>query len=266
MYGLRKSNCKQCGVNFEGHFSVKRMFCSIKCRNSYLNSPNRNPSKNPDVKKKLSEFSKKNNTQARLMSPEARLKANISISKALTGRKMPSETKMLLSATMKRLKIKPPICHLSGSTHPNWKGGHAAERQKKYKTPEYLAFVKECLNRDRYTCQHCGAKNGDGIKVVLQVHHKLSYAEHPDFRYTPSNGVTLCRSCHYKTSKGVPRPINKTWTGFIRTCVHCGNNFKIRNGKKYCLECRKNICCPSCGSTICSHSARKNLPYYLSLQ
>jgi len=37
----------------------------------------------------------------------------------------------------------------------------------------------------------CGEKGGR-----LTAHHIKPYATHPDLRYTETNGITLCWSCH----------------------------------------------------------------------
>lgn len=63
-----------------------------------------------------------------------------------------------------------------------------------YRGPQYQEWRKLVLERDCYKCQmpRCRAKKR------LQVHHILRYADAPLLRYTVSNGITLCSSCHYK--------------------------------------------------------------------
>lgn len=56
----------------------------------------------------------------------------------------------------------------------------------------YEKFRKSVLKRDNYTCQLCGAKEN------LEVHHKKPYAKYTKLRTTVSNGITLCKKCHYK--------------------------------------------------------------------
>src|SRR5690606_12326565 len=55
---------------------------------------------------------------------------------------------------------------------------------------EYDLFRKEVFKRDNYCCQKCSANNS------IVAHHILNFSSHPDLRYEPSNGITLCDSCH----------------------------------------------------------------------
>jgi 5-methylcytosine-specific restriction endonuclease McrA len=71
-------------------------------------------------------------------------------------------------------------------------------------TARYFLWKKACLERDRFVCSSC--PNIDG----LTVHHKISVMDFVkrhglnrdkieadvDF-FDPTNGVTLCRSCHF---------------------------------------------------------------------
>lgn len=257
MYKLRDFVCRQCGVHFSGKHNSKRQFCTVRCRQAFRNDPIRNPAKTSDARRKISEARVGRPTTAGRQMPAEQRKR---ISASLTGRKLTSRHRQNISEGLKRIGHRPPRNkHLRGPLHPNWKGGHAAERQKKYKTPEYKQFVTTCLERDGYTCQHCGAKNGRGEVVVLQVHHIKSYAEHEDLRYAPGNGLTLCKSCHFRVGKGQRRPFDPDWRGRPKICQCCGEGFSVRNGRKYCPTCRKRICCPVCGSTKCGHNARKRL-------
>ena len=46
------------------------------------------------------------------------------------------------------------------------------------------------LELDDYTCQRCGAN------TCLDAAHIQSRATDPELRHDPTNGITLCRSCH----------------------------------------------------------------------
>lgn len=46
------------------------------------------------------------------------------------------------------------------------------------------------LARDGHTCQSCGSTD------KLHAHHILRWADVPEARIVPENGVTLCEACH----------------------------------------------------------------------
>lgn len=46
------------------------------------------------------------------------------------------------------------------------------------------------------TCEMCGSPKKP------EVHHVLSYAKHPDYRYDQSNLITLCHECHFRFGHG----------------------------------------------------------------
>lgn len=83
-----------------------------------------------------------------------------------------------------------------GAIHHNWKGGVTNPQQKLRETIEYNKWRKSILKRDKYTCQCCGAKNGNGKTINFRVHHKENFADNPDLRLKIDNGITLCSNCH----------------------------------------------------------------------
>ena len=73
------------------------------------------------------------------------------------------------------------------------------KRKIKYgsrKSPEYEAFRKKVLIRDKYKCQKCGR-----IRARFQVHHIKGYTQFPQFRLDVENALTYCSKCHYKFHK-----------------------------------------------------------------
>jgi HNH endonuclease len=56
---------------------------------------------------------------------------------------------------------------------------------------QYKAFREHCLRRDNYACQGPGPHTDR-----LDVHHIKCWDDYPELRFTPSNGLTLCRRCH----------------------------------------------------------------------
>jgi len=57
---------------------------------------------------------------------------------------------------------------------------------------------KKVLERDKYTCQHCGSQTD------LAAHHISYWANDPVNRINVDNGITLCRKCHTKEHVGEP--------------------------------------------------------------
>ncbi|MCK4783335.1 MAG: HNH endonuclease [Desulfobacteraceae bacterium] len=51
---------------------------------------------------------------------------------------------------------------------------------------------KEVIERDGGKCVDCGSKNN------LEAHHIISWAEAPELRTDPENGLTQCVDCHSK--------------------------------------------------------------------
>ena len=82
----------------------------------------------------------------------------------------------------------------SGENHHLWNPDKTIEeRIQNRKYPEYIEFVKACLARDNYTCQCCGKKGQDD----LEVHHLEGYEWCKEKRVDETNGITLCKNCHY---------------------------------------------------------------------
>lgn len=82
-----------------------------------------------------------------------------------------------------------------GELSPTWKGGveqHRVERS----TYEYRDWRKAVFERDLYTCQCCGDKNGNGHRIELNAHHIKNWKDNEILRYEVDNGVTLCERCH----------------------------------------------------------------------
>ena len=102
----------------------------------------------------------------------------------------------------KPIWIKSEMCHKcrqQGERHPNWRGGITKERVKIWRSAEYKNWRKAVFERDSYTCQICGDKNGNGHQVFLNADHIKSFKHFPKLRFVVSNGRTLCVSCHRKT-------------------------------------------------------------------
>jgi hypothetical protein len=81
-----------------------------------------------------------------------------------------------------------------GDKNPSWKGGVTPDRQRIYKTNDWIKLVKYIYKRDGYKCQRCGI--GHNGQNKLHAHHLKSWADNPALRLSESNLITLCNSCH----------------------------------------------------------------------
>ena len=116
------------------------------------------------------------------------------------GENHPRYGKKHSEETKKKIKDASPI--RLGKDSPNWKGGITTENNllrwcQKNKDLRELVF-----SRDDYTCQICGARNGNGKAIFLNSHHIKSWAKYPQLRFKASNCTTLCVPCHKKVHKG----------------------------------------------------------------
>lgn len=85
----------------------------------------------------------------------------------------------------------------TGENSPVWKGGvkhHRVERA----TGTYVNWRNSVYEKDNYTCQCCGKKNGFGETIKFNAHHINNWADYPELRYDVDNGITMCKECHNK--------------------------------------------------------------------
>ncbi len=80
----------------------------------------------------------------------------------------------------------------SGPNHPSWTG-KSSENKLIRSSIEYKEWRRQVFERDDYTCHICGIKGGN-----LNANHIKKFADYPDLRFDPTNGITLCEWCHYK--------------------------------------------------------------------
>jgi len=110
----------------------------------------------------------------------------------------------LMSCVSGRKKFCSKACYTKdqesrrGAKTGNWKGGRTKTSQLVRTRALYLRWRTRVFERDSYICQDCGAKCGDGKRVLLNAHHILSFADNPAKRFDVDNGLTLCRQCHEK--------------------------------------------------------------------
>lgn len=79
----------------------------------------------------------------------------------------------------------------------SWKGGATSEDKRIRSTAEYKDWRESVFARDDWTCQDCGARNGNGRRVVLQAHHIFPFKDFEEHRLCTWNGTTLCLACHH---------------------------------------------------------------------
>lgn len=103
--------------------------------------------------------------------------------------------------------------NLKGELNHRWKGGKTKISFTVRNLPEYGFWRKAVFQRDRYTCQHCGAKNRKGEKYIFDADHiyplcklidDFNIKSADDAKNCPEiwdieNGRCLCRGCHKKT-------------------------------------------------------------------
>lgn len=87
---------------------------------------------------------------------------------------------------------------LQGNNHPNWRGGHDANRG-----PSWQKLAAQIRERDQHICRRCGRTEAEN-KQKLDVDHIVpwrAFPGRPDVANDPRNLVALCKRCHrIKTS------------------------------------------------------------------
>ncbi len=68
------------------------------------------------------------------------------------------------------------------------------EKTNRYDDERYKAWRSAIFARDG---RHCRYANCNYHGHRLEVHHIWSYNDFPHLRYETSNGIVLCKACHY---------------------------------------------------------------------
>lgn len=108
-----------------------------------------------------------------------------------------------------------------GENNVHWKGGVTPENTRLRNSPLTIEWRNAIYQLFDYTCQMCGAKCGNGERVILNAHHIKTWAEYPELRWDISNGVCLCCTCHDQT-KGREREFESFFTALIENRVNSG--------------------------------------------
>lgn len=72
-----------------------------------------------------------------------------------------------------------------GKDHQSWKG--VGNRGSRY----WKDWRTAVLKRDNFKCRKCG------IEKDLEAHHIKSWQKFKKLKFEVSNGMTLCRKCHF---------------------------------------------------------------------
>ena len=102
--------------------------------------------------------------------------------------------------------IKKRAKNISGKKHWNWQGGITPENKRRRNLAEYQDWRIAVFERDNYTCQFCGDRNGNGKNVYLQADHIKPWSTHKELRLDLDNGRTLCKPCH-ETTDSYPKQL-----------------------------------------------------------
>lgn len=158
----------------------------------------KNPSKIPSVRKKMSEAHK-----GKKLSEETKRKIGEKHkgNKNVLGKhwKLSEKTKAKLSKIKKENPVrywlgkKMPFNEKKmGENHWRWiKDRSLLKKRDERNDSAYHSFVRECKKRDKV----CKMKNDDCMGYLI-VHHILSWRDYPKLRYIINNGITLCQFHH----------------------------------------------------------------------
>ena len=84
-----------------------------------------------------------------------------------------------------------------GENNKFWRGGISGQNDILRQRFEYKNWRTNVYERDKYTCQCCGA-----VGNKLNAHHVYPFSCYEDLRYDVDNGITLCTECHDSTISG----------------------------------------------------------------
>lgn len=119
--------------------------------------------------------------------------------KGIKGYHIHSEEYKVKLGNRQRGKPLPEGCRRKGSEHYAWKGGVSRAYKDGHNSIEHRGWRRTVFVRDVFTCQDCGAR-----QTYVEAHHIKPWSKFPELRFVPSNGITLCKTCHNKIhAKGV---------------------------------------------------------------
>lgn len=96
------------------------------------------------------------------------------------GRKISEQTREKMRASAKK-----------GCDSPVWVNGNY-KKQDTRNDSAYQGWAKQIKKRDDWKCKI----NNEECCGRMEVHHILSWRDHPELRYEVNNGITLCHKHH----------------------------------------------------------------------
>ena len=121
--------------------------------------------------------------------------SRICYAKSLTGVK---QNRVYAVAERKRRRVR-----MLGENNPMWCGG---DSDKERRNSQYKTWRIEVFERDDYTCQKCGYRNGkETVRRDLNAHHIVAWIDSIELRYEVENGQTMCVPCHIRQHLGTRR-------------------------------------------------------------
>lgn len=121
--------------------------------------------------------------------------------KWMLGKKHSIETRTKISEAHKQ--------RVKDGTNNFYIDGRTPINQQIRTSLKYQLWRESVFKRDSWTCQHCGARSGNGHRVVLHADHIKPFALFPKLRFDINNGRTLCVPCHKKTPTYMGRIFKK---------------------------------------------------------
>lgn len=201
--------CRVCGREFEKPLVTsrkqweKRINCSMTCQAIYwtgkkdgrkkTGSKNSVPAWNrgiPQTEQVKIQISKK----LKVIAKEK------GFGKWMLGKKDSLETRQNKSNAAKRV--------IARGEHNWYIDGRTPKNKIIRHSLEYKLWREAVFKRDNWTCQHCGARSGNGKKIILHADHIKPFAHFPELRFKLSNGRTLCVDCHRLTDTYKGKAIN----------------------------------------------------------